>query len=62
MESEVYTVADIQKKLDISKNIAYDLVKQNVFPVIKIKSTFRIPKKSFDEWLNQTTVNLYSKL
>ena len=34
--SEVYTVAEIQKILNISKNVAYDLVKENLFPVIKI--------------------------
>lgn len=49
---EVYTVADIQKILKISKNVAYDLIKENLFPVIKIKSVFRIPKKSFYEWLD----------
>jgi excisionase family DNA binding protein len=49
---EVYTVAEIQKLLKISKNVAYDLIKENLFPVIKIKSVFRIPKKSFHEWLD----------
>lgn len=50
--SEVYTVAEIQKMLSISKNVAYNLIKENLFPVIKIKSVFRIPKKSFHEWLD----------
>ncbi|MCX7746016.1 MAG: helix-turn-helix domain-containing protein [Clostridia bacterium] len=54
INTEVYTVQDIMVKLDISKNVAYDLIKQSLFPVIKIKSTYRIPKKSFDEWLNKT--------
>ena len=54
--SEVYTVNDIQKILKISKNVAYDLVKENLFPVIKIKSVFRIPKKSFNEWLDNIKV------
>lgn len=50
--SEVYTVGDIQKILKISKNVAYNLIKENLFPVIKIKSIFRIPKKSFHKWLD----------
>jgi hypothetical protein len=54
-QSEVYTVKDIQDKLNISKNVAYELIKQDLFPVIKIKSIFRIPKKNFDNWLNTTT-------
>lgn len=52
MMCDVYTVCDIMEKLDISKNVAYDLIKQGLFPVIKIKTTYRIPKKPFDEWLN----------
>jgi excisionase family DNA binding protein len=39
--------------MDISKNVAYDLVKQEGFPVIKIKSTYRVPKQAFHEWLNR---------
>ena len=47
----------IQKILNISKNVAYDLVKENLFPVIKIKSVFRIPKKSFHMWLDNITTD-----
>jgi len=54
--SEVYTVKEIQEKLNISKNLAYELAKQNLFPVIKIRSTFRIPKKTFDAWLLQENI------
>ncbi|RCX21106.1 excisionase family DNA binding protein [Anaerobacterium chartisolvens] len=52
MNSEVYTVYDIMQILNISKNVAYDLVKQKGFPAIRIKSSYRIPKKGFDSWLN----------
>jgi hypothetical protein len=52
MDSEVYRVKDIMVKLDVSKNIAYDIIKQGLFPVITIKGTYRIPKKGFDAWLN----------
>lgn len=51
--SEVYTVNDIMDILNIGKNTAYDLIKQERFPVIKIKSVFRIPKKGFEEWINR---------
>lgn len=53
MEKEVYNIKDIMQLMDISKNVAYDLVKQEGFPVIKIKSTYRIPKKAFHDWLNE---------
>ena len=54
IESEVYTVDDIREKLNVSKNVAYELIKQDLFPVIKIKTVFRIPKKGFDNWLNSS--------
>lgn len=52
-DKQVYTVYDIMAILDIGKNSAYELVKEGQFPVIKIKSILRIPKKPFDEWLNK---------
>jgi len=54
IQSAVYTVAEIQEILKISRRSAYELVKQNLFPVIKIKTSIRIPKKGFNEWLNKT--------
>ena len=51
MDSKVYTVKEVMDILKISKNTAYDLIKQEGFPVIKIKNTYRIPKVAFDEWL-----------
>jgi hypothetical protein len=52
MNKEVYLVSDIMEKLDISKNVAYDFIKEGHFPVLKVKSTYRIPIKSFDNWFN----------
>jgi excisionase family DNA binding protein len=53
INTEVYTVSDIMVILDLSKNTAYDLIKEGHFPIIKIKSTYRIPRKGFNEWLNK---------
>lgn len=50
--SKVYTVKDIMVMLSISKNTAYSLVKQDGFPVIKIKNCYRIPKEAFDRWMD----------
>jgi excisionase family DNA binding protein len=55
MNSGVYTVKEVMDIIKISKNTAYDLIKQEGFPVIKIKNTYRIPKVAFDEWLNKLT-------
>lgn len=49
----IYTVEEIQKILGICKSSAYSLVKKGEFSCVKIGSTYRISKNSFDEWLNQ---------
>lgn len=56
MEKQVYMVSDIIDILGISKSKAYDFIRDaykngNSFRVIKIAGTYRIPKKSFDQWL-----------
>ncbi|MEE1138734.1 MAG: helix-turn-helix domain-containing protein [Acutalibacteraceae bacterium] len=48
-----YTVEEIQKILGVCKSSAYSLVKKGEFRCVKIGSTYRISKSSFDEWLNQ---------
>lgn len=54
---EFYTVQEIQKILKIGKNQAYDLVKQEGFPKIKIGTGYRIPKTEFDEWCKKQSYN-----
>ena len=57
---EVYKVTDIMKILSIGKNSAYKLMEQEGFPVIKIKNAYRVPKRSFDVWLNTyKTTNIF---
>ena len=56
MNSEVYKVCDIMAKLSISKNLAYDLIKQGLFRVIMIRGTYRIPKADFDRWMNEESI------
>lgn len=51
--SDVLTIKDLMERLRISKNVAYDLIKQEGFPVIKIKSTYRIPKQGLEKWLDK---------
>ena len=51
-EVKAYTVSDIMKILQIGKNNAYELCNSNTFNVIKIGKLIRIPKSSFDRWLD----------
>lgn len=60
MENEggqVYEADDIQKILKIGKNKVYDFLDDvysntHFFKVIKIGKLYRVPKNSFDQWLN----------
>ncbi len=49
---QVLTVEEIQSILGIGRSAAYELVKNAPFKVIRIGSTLRISKKSFEDWLN----------
>lgn len=46
-----YTVEDIQIILGISRPTVYNLIRQKQFRAIKIGKGYRIPKRSFDAWL-----------
>ena len=48
----VYTVEEIAKVARISRTGAYELIKKEYFPVIRIGSLIRISKESFDAWLD----------
>ena len=52
-EKRCYTVEDLQIILDISRGTVYKLLAQNEFRWYKIGATYRISKKSFDEWLDE---------
>lgn len=56
-EKKVYDVKDIQKILGLGKTTAYIFIKevfenQGPFRVLKIGNTYKIPKESFDKWLD----------
>ena len=50
-ERRTYTVDEIAEILDIGRTSAYKLVKQNLFKSVRIGTTIRISKKSFEEWM-----------
>ncbi len=51
-----YSVQDLASILGVGKKSIYSLLKKNEFRSIQLASgIYRIPKKSFDEWLNRTT-------
>lgn len=52
-KKRAYSVDDIMDILDISRSSAYILIKKNFFRSIKVGKQLRIPKASFDEWLDK---------
>ena len=51
-----YSVQDLASILGVGKKSIYSLLKKNEFRSIQLASgIYRIPKKSFDEWLNRAT-------
>ena len=46
-----YTVQDLQDILGVGRKSVYGLLQRNEFRWIRIGAVYRIPKKSFDEWL-----------
>jgi excisionase family DNA binding protein len=46
-----YTVQDLQDILGVGRKSIYVLLQRNEFRWIRVGSVYRIPKKSFDEWL-----------
>ena len=49
------TVMEVAKALRISRAGAYDLVRTEGFPALKIGSRIVIPKEKFIEWMNENT-------
>lgn len=48
---KTYRVDDVARILGIGRSSAYNLVKEGHFKVVRIGSSIRISRKSFDEWL-----------
>ena len=40
---------------DVASILGYNLTREGYFRVVRIGSTIRISKKSFDDWLNNQT-------
>ena len=52
-EKRCYTVEELQEILGISRPTVYELLKMEVFSWVKIGTTYRISKNSFDKWFDE---------
>ena len=48
-----YKVEEISKMLGIGRSSAYNLVREGHFKTVRIGTSIRVSKKSFDEWLDR---------
>ena len=51
-----YRVEEIAKILGIGRSAAYQLVKEGQFNTVRIGSSIRVSRRSFDAWLDRQTV------
>lgn len=51
MNKQFYTVTEIRDILTIGTNKAYNLIKSDGFPSIKIGRKYLVPKDEFDKWV-----------
>ena len=63
MEQKLYTVAELQEILQISRTKTYAYIKNvytegKPFRVLKIGDNYRISKASFDRWLDGDFTNI----
>jgi excisionase family DNA binding protein len=52
-DRRTYTVSEIAQLLGISSSAAYELVKEGRFKSVRIGTSIRVSKKSFDKWLDE---------
>lgn len=48
---EILTVKNVKQTLGCGINRAYDIIKQDDFPKIKIGNRYYIPKDDFEKWM-----------
>lgn len=53
---KTYRVEEIAKILGIGRSSAYNLVREGHFRAVRIGTSIRVSKKSFDEWLDNQSL------
>ncbi len=49
------TVTELAEKLRIGRNHAYELVRRNEIPHIRLGNVIRIPRHAFEQWIADRT-------
>ena len=57
--AQTMTVMQVASALQISRSKAYEIVRSDGFPKIRLGRRMLIPKEAFQEWLEQNTTLSY---
>lgn len=55
----VYTVSDIQRIMSLGRTRAYELMRSDGFPSIKLNNRIYITKTNFEKWLDKNTNKVF---
>ena len=55
-DQRTYKVEDIAKILGIGRSSAYNLIREGQFKAVRIGTSIRVSRKSFDEWLDHQSL------
>jgi hypothetical protein len=56
----IYTVKDIQNILSLGRTKAYELMRSDGFPSVKLNNRLYVSKENFEKWFNKQTNKTYS--
>jgi len=56
---QTMTVEEVARALQVSRSTAYDLVRSEGFPKIRIGRRLLVPRKAFRDWLEENTHTTY---
>ena len=53
MEKAMLTVEETQRRLGVSRTMAYQLVNQKGFPAIRVGRKILVPVRQLETWINE---------
>lgn len=56
----IYTVTDVQKILSLGRTRAYELMRSDGFPSVKLNNRLYVSKENFEKWFNKQTNKTYN--
>lgn len=55
----IYTVTDVQNILSLGRTKAYELMRSDGFPSVKLNNRLYVSKENFEKWFDKQTNKVY---